>query len=90
MAEVRYSLYCSSPEREIGRGWKLKREQLPEASALLMRCISGRWRGQRVWEVEVYALDHGRGIQLDATGMAWTDEQRKWFERHMKKLTEGA
>ena len=89
MAEVRFSLYCSCPERDIGQGWKLHRRQLPIAVDLLMRCIHGRWRGDRLWEVEVYALDHSTGLQMDATGLQWTNEQRKWFERHMKKLTEG-
>ena len=88
MADVRFSLYCSSPEREIGRGWKLRREQFPEAVALLMRCIGGRWRGPLLWEVEIYAMDYGLGLQMDMTGLRWTDGQRKWFERHMKKLLE--
>ena len=89
MAEVRFSLYCRSAEREVGQGWKLCRRQLPVAVDLLMRCINGRWRGERIWEAEVYAMDHGMGLQLDLTGLQWTNEQRKWFERHMKKLTEG-
>jgi hypothetical protein len=89
MAEVRFSLYCRGPDREIGQGWKLQRRQLPLAVALLMRCINGRWRGERLWEVVVYALDHSTGLQMDATGLQWTNEQRKWFERHMKKITEG-
>lgn len=89
MAEVRFSLYCSSQEQDLGRGWKMRRQQLPDAMALLMRCINGRWKGPRLWEVKVYVLDHVRGAQMDATGLQWTNEQRKWFERHMKKLLEG-
>lgn len=88
MANVRFSLYCSSPERDTGQGWKMARNTLPQAIALLLRCINGRWKGEPAWEISAYAMDYGTGLQVDFAGMRWTNEQRKWFERHMKKLTE--
>lgn len=88
MADVRFSLYCSGPEQDTGRGWKMDRETLPAAVTLLLRCINGRWKGWPSWEISVYAQDYGTGLQMDFTGLRWTNEQRKWYERHMKKLLE--
>lgn len=87
--EIKFELHCTGADVAIGRGWKFRRGLLPEVTALLMRCINGRWKGKPVWEVYAWALDREAGFQADYTGMRWTNQQRKWFERHMKKLTEG-
>lgn len=86
MAEVRFGLYCNGIEGQIGQGWKLNRAQLPAAVALLFECERGSWRGPRLWEVDVYAMEYATGLHLDVGGLRWTDVQRRWFERHMKKL----
>lgn len=83
---VRYSLHCRGPEREIGQGWKFGGERLRRSLDLVMECSNGRWAGPRTWEVSISATDLDRAMGVDYYGLQWTDEQRKWFERHMKKL----
>lgn len=87
--DVKLELHCRGDAENVGRGWKFDREKLPDAAALLMRCNTGKWRGKRHWEVMVLATDRRDGVQFTVTGVQWTNEQRKWFERHMKKLMEG-
>lgn len=83
---VRVSLYCHSPERRIGQGWKIDRRSMRRAMDLIMQCDDGRWFGPRTWEIYISLTDMNAGISADYHGLQWTDQQRKWFERHMKKL----